>query len=208
VAKGRAPSAIYFESAAAFRRWLEQHHDSATELIVGFHKTHTKRPTLTWPESVDEALCFGWIDGVRRRVDEDRYTIRFTPRRRQSIWSLVNIRRVAALTKEGRMHPAGLRAFEARREDRSGVYSAEQRNVEFAPPDLKRFKANAPAWRFFAAQPPGYRKIMTHWVSSAKKAETRTSRLDLLMAHCAAGVRVDLLRPRRPLPGAGGTRRT
>lgn len=108
--------AVYFDSPAAFRRWLEAHHASADELLVGFHKAHTGRPTLTWPESVDEALCVGWIDGIRRRVDDDRYTIRFTPRRRHSIWSLVNIRRVAALTAEGRMQPSGLRAFEARRD--------------------------------------------------------------------------------------------
>ena len=113
--------AVYFESPLAFRRWLEKHHESATELLVGFHKSHTGRPTLTWPESVDEALCFGWIDGIRRRVDDERYTIRFRPRRRHSIWSLKNVRRVAVLTEESRMHPAGRRAFAFLRERRSCI---------------------------------------------------------------------------------------
>lgn len=186
--------AIYFESPLAFRRWLEKHHESATELLVGFHKSHTGRPTLTWPESVDEALCFGWIDGIRRRVDEERYTIRFTPRRRHSIWSLVNVRRVAALEKEGRMHPAGARAFAARRDDRTGVYSAEQRHVELEAAGIRKFKANKVAWRFFQAQPPGYRKIVIHWVTSAKKAETQARRLDTLIADSANGLRIAMLR--------------
>src|SRR5580765_6348878 len=154
--KDAGKSAVYFESPLAFRRWLEKHHESATELLVGFHKSHTGRPTLTWPESVDEALCFGWIDGIRRRVDDERYTIRFTPRRRHSIWSLINVRRVAALTEGGRMRPAGLRAFEARRDHRTGIYSAEQQHVELGAAETRRFKTNKAAWRFFQSQPPGY----------------------------------------------------
>jgi len=187
-------AALYFESPLAFRRWLEKHHESATELLVGFHKSHTGRPTLTWPESVDEALCFGWIDGVRRSVDDERYTIRFTPRRRSSIWSLVNVRRVAVLTDEGRMRPAGHRAFEARRDDRTGIYSAEQRHVELGAAETRRFKANKAAWRFFQSQPPGYRKTAIHWVTTAKKAETQARRLDTLIADSAGGLRIGLLR--------------
>ena len=187
--------ATYFESPAAFRRWLEAHHASADELIVGFHKTHTGRPTLTWPESVDEALCFGWIDGIRRRVDDDRYTIRFTPRRRHSIWSLVNIRRVAALIAEGRMQPSGLRAFEARRDDRSGVYAFERATpAAFSAADERRFKTHRKAWAFFQSQPPGYRKVAMHWVTSAKRPETREKRLATLIADSEAGLRIAQLR--------------
>jgi uncharacterized protein YdeI (YjbR/CyaY-like superfamily) len=186
--------AVYFESPLAFRRWLEAHHDTATELLVGFHKVHTGRSTLTWPESVDEALSFGWIDGVRRRVDDERYTIRFTPRRRHSIWSLANVRRVAELTREGRMRPAGLRAFEARRDDRSGVYSFENRDAQFSAAELKQLRANRPAWTFFQSQPPGYRRIATHWVTSAKRDETRARRLQTLIRDSAEGLRIAPLR--------------
>lgn len=187
--------ALYFESPAAFRRWLEAHHASADELLVGFHKAHTGRPTLTWPESVDEALCVGWIDGIRRRVDDERYTIRFTPRRRHSLWSLVNVRRVAVLTKEGRMRPAGLRAFEARKDERTGVYAFERKSpAAFSKTDETRFKSHRAAWAFFQAQPPGYRKTAMHWVTSAKKAETREKRLDTLIADSASGLRLASLR--------------
>jgi uncharacterized protein YdeI (YjbR/CyaY-like superfamily) len=165
-------------------------------VLVGFHKRHTGRPTLTWPESVDEALCFGWIDGVRHRVDEGRYTIRFTPRRRHSIWSRNNVRRVAELAAEGRMRPAGERAFEARRADRSGLYSFEQASIAFAPAEIDHFKADAAAWAFFCAQPPGYRKVATHWVTSAKRPETRAKRLGTLIADSAAGQRIAVLRRR------------
>jgi uncharacterized protein YdeI (YjbR/CyaY-like superfamily) len=188
-------SAVYFDSPAAFRRWLEAHHASAGELLVGYHKAHTGRPSLTWPESVDEALCFGWIDGVRRRVDDDRYTIRFTPRRKHSIWSLVNIRRVAVLTAEGRMRPAGVRAFEARRDARSGVYSFERPEpAALSDADERRFKTHKKAWAFFQSQPPGYRKTVMHWVTSAKRAETRETRLATLIADSEAGLRIAQLR--------------
>ena len=189
-----APDAIYFESPAAFRRWLAANHDTASELVVGFHKAHTGKPSLTWPESVDEALCFGWIDGVRHRVDEDRYTIRFTPRRRNSLWSFVNVRRVKALTEQRRMQPAGLAAFEARRAERGGAYSFEQPLTKLTPAEIRAFKANKPAWRFFEAQPPGYRKTAVFWVTSAKKPETRTRRLDTLISDSAAALRVGILR--------------
>ena len=161
---------------------------------MGFHKVHTGRPTLTWPASVDEALCFGWIDGIRRGVDTERYTIRFTPRRRNSTWSLVNVRRVAVLTEEGRMQPAGQRAFESRCEDRTGVGSYEQPATSLDASEVKGFKSNRPAWQFWQAQPPGYRKTVTHWVTSAKRAETRAKRLGTLIVDSAAGRRIGLLR--------------
>jgi uncharacterized protein YdeI (YjbR/CyaY-like superfamily) len=187
--------AIYFDSPAAFRRWLERHHASSTELLVGFHKRHTGHPTLTWPESVDEALCFGWIDGIRRSVDADRYTIRFTPRKASSNWSAVNIRRAEALIADGRMQPAGLRAFEARRADRSAVYSFEQsRQPDLSDAEKRRVRANRKAWTFFEAQPPGYRRTITHWVVSAKRDATRAKRLDTLISDSASGLRVGLLR--------------
>ena len=163
--------------------------------MVGFYKTHTGRPSLTWPQSVDEALCVGWIDGVRHRVDEERYTIRFTPRRQGSIWSLVNIRRVRALMKAGRIRPAGLKAFEARRPDRSAVYSFEQRtSATFGEAEVRRFRANRAAWRFFEAQPPGYRRVATFFVMSAKREETRVRRLERLIADSANGLRIGPLR--------------
>ena len=194
-------TAIYFESPLAFRRWLAAHHESASELLVGFHKRHTGRPTMTWPESVDEALCFGWIDGLRRTVDAERYTIRFTPRRRHSVWSLINVKRVAALTEEGRMRPAGLRVFEARRADRTGVASFERPLQHLEQDELRQFKKRAAAWRFWESQPPGYRKTATHWVVSAKKPETRVRRLAVLIDDSAAGVRIALLRrPEKKAP--------
>jgi uncharacterized protein YdeI (YjbR/CyaY-like superfamily) len=190
-------AAVYFDSPAAFRRWLEAHHDTATDLVVGFHKRHTGRPSLSWAESVDEALCFGWIDGIRRRVDDERYTIRFTPRRSTSIWSLINIGRVKALVKAGRMRPAGLRAFEQRRPGRSGLYSFEQTgNRTLTDVELERFRSNRAAWTFFEAQPPGYRRVATHWVLSAKREDTRARRLGTLITDSANGLRIAVLRRR------------
>lgn len=187
--------AVYFESPAAFRRWLAANHETATEITVGFHKKHTGKPTLTWPESVDEALCFGWIDGVRHSVDGERYTIRFTPRKTSSNWSLVNLRRVKTLIAEGRMKPAGLRAFEARRTDRTGVYSFEQqRNPRLLPAEERRFRENRDAWAFFQEQPPGYRRIVTFWVVSAKREDARERRLAKLIGDSADRQRVGLLR--------------
>ena len=180
---------IYFPSPAEFRAWLEKHHDSATELLVGFHKRGTGKPSMTWPESVDEALCFGWIDGVRRSVDEERYTIRFTPRTAKSNWSKVNLARVEELKKLGRMTPAGLRAHEQRSAKRD--YAYESRPQAFSPEFEKQFRANKKAWTFFDAQPPYYRKLMMFWVMSAKRDETRLSRLEKLIAASAAGKRVE-----------------
>jgi uncharacterized protein YdeI (YjbR/CyaY-like superfamily) len=177
-----------FETPQAFRAWLEQHHDSASEVWVGYFRKATGKPSMTWAESVDEALCFGWIDGVRRRIDDERYTIRFTPRRKGSVWSVVNVGRVAELRKQGRMRPAGLKAFAARREDRSGIYSYEQRaSATFDPAFERRFRANEKAWAHFDARPASYRQAAIRWVMSAKKEETRERRLATLIEDSAAG---------------------
>jgi len=171
----------FFATPAAFRRWLERNHEKADELLVGFWKKDSGKPSITWPESVDEALSFGWIDGVRRRIDDESYSIRFTPRRRGSIWSAVNIKRATELTALGRMAPAGLRAFAARDEKKSAIYSYENRPRELAPEYEKRFRANKEAWEYWTAQPPGYRRVVTYWVMEAKKEETRARRLAQLI---------------------------
>jgi len=185
----------FFPTPADFRDWFIANHESAEELWVGFYKKGSGRQSITWPESVDEALCFGWIDGIRKSIDAEAYVIRFTPRKRGSIWSKVNIARAKALAREGRMNPAGLRAFEARDEKKSGVYSFEQReSAKFDGAELKQFRANKAAWKFFEAQPPGYRRLVTYWVVTAKKPETRTRRLATLIADSAAGQRIRELR--------------
>jgi uncharacterized protein YdeI (YjbR/CyaY-like superfamily) len=177
-----------FERPEDFRAWLEQHHDSEPELWVGYHKKGSGKPSMTWPESVDEALCFGWIDGIRKSIDAGRYMIRFTPRRARSIWSAVNIGRVAALREEGRMRPAGLKVFQARREDRSGIYSYEQRDqAKLEPAYEKRFRAKKKAWASFQARPKSYRQAAIRWVMTAKKEETRERRLATLIEASAAG---------------------
>ncbi|HXH38512.1 MAG TPA: YdeI/OmpD-associated family protein [Thermoanaerobaculia bacterium] len=183
----------FFATPAAFRKWLEKNHDKASELLVGFHKKDSGRPSMTWPESVDQALCFGWIDGVRRRIDDASYSIRFTPRKPISNWSAVNIARVAELTKLGLMRPAGLRAFEKRREDKSSIYSYENELRTFEPAHEKTFRANRKAWQFFNAQPPSYRRVCIYWVMSAKKEETRARRLATLIDDSANGRRIGVV---------------
>jgi uncharacterized protein YdeI (YjbR/CyaY-like superfamily) len=180
----------FFPTSADFRIWLEKNHATATELWVGFYKKDSGRPSITWPESVDEALCFGWIDGIRKRVDEISYKIRFTPRRRGSIWSAINIKRAGELTKEKRMRPAGLKAFAARIENKSGIYSYEQRPVELPGRYAKLLKKNKAAWNFFQAQQPSYQKGISWWVVSAKKDETRLNRLAKLIRESAKRKRV------------------
>ena len=188
----------FFATPADFRAWLARNHGRAGELLVGFHKRDSGRPSITWPQSVDEALCFGWIDGVRRRIDDRRYTIRFTPRRRGSIWSAVNIKRAQELQNMGRMAPAGLAAFEARRDDRSAIYSYEQRkSAELPPPMMRPLEANAAAMKDFEARAPWYRRAVAHWVISAKKDETRRKRLETLIACSARGAPVPPLIPRK-----------
>jgi uncharacterized protein YdeI (YjbR/CyaY-like superfamily) len=182
--------AIYFETPAEFRAWLEKNHATAESLLVGFHKQGTGRPSLTWPESVDEALCFGWIDGVRKGVDADRYTIRFTPRKAGSIWSTVNVNKVQVLQEQGRMQATGLAAFESRKEGRSGIYSHEQGDVHLPEPYLGLLKKDVGVWQFFEKQPASYRKAASWWVASAKQEKTRLSRLEKLVVYSAKGDRV------------------
>ncbi len=177
----------FFRSPAALRKWFEKHHAASQELWIAYFKVGSGRASITWPESVDEALCVGWIDGIRKSVDDISYAIRFTPRRRISIWSEVNIKRAQALIEEGRMQPAGLRAFEARKENRSGIYSYEQRSPELPDPYGKLLRKNRVAWDYFHAQAPWYRKAVCWWVVSAKKEETRLARLGKLIDDCANG---------------------
>jgi uncharacterized protein YdeI (YjbR/CyaY-like superfamily) len=197
---------LFFSTPADWRRWLAKHHASASELWVGFYKRASGKPSITWPESVDEALCFGWIDGVRKSLDETSYVIRFTPRRPGSIWSVVNVRRVSDLTKTGRMRPAGIRAFGKRTAKKTGVYSFEQRKRARLPASyVRRFKEHPAAWRFFRGQPPWYQRVMAFWVTSAKQEETRLRRLARLIADSGAGRRVGLLqKPGSPKAGRPG----
>jgi uncharacterized protein YdeI (YjbR/CyaY-like superfamily) len=184
-----APS--FFAEAKEFRRWFLEHSEKAGELLVGFHKVDSGIPSMSWSESVDVALCFGWIDGVRRRIDNESYSIRFTPRKTGSIWSAVNIGKVERLRAEGLMTPAGEEAFAKRTEERSRVYSHEQETpAELAPDELRVFRKNKTAWGFFEKTPPGYKKVMLHWVTNAKKPETRATRLVKLIEACAAGLRL------------------
>jgi uncharacterized protein YdeI (YjbR/CyaY-like superfamily) len=194
---------VFFPASAKFRQWLAKHHASKDELLVGFYKRDSGRPSMTWPESVDQALCYGWIDGIRKRIDEISYAIRFTPRRRGSIWSAVNIRRAEALIQQGQMQPAGLKAFEARKPNQSGIYSYEQRRAELEEPYNQLLKKNKAAWRFFQAQPPSYRKAIGWWIVSAKREETRLKRLETLTTLSAQGQRLPGLS--RSKPGQGRT---
>jgi uncharacterized protein YdeI (YjbR/CyaY-like superfamily) len=180
----------FFRTPADFRKWLMKHHATKDVLLVGFHKKDSGKPSITWPESVDQALCFGWIDGVRKRIDETSYTIRFTPRRTGSIWSNVNINRAQALIAEGQMQSAGLKAYEARKQFKSGIYAYEQRTVELPEPYNRMLKKNKAAWSFFEAQPPGYRKLMSWWIACAKKEETRVKRFEKLIAYSIEGKRL------------------
>jgi uncharacterized protein YdeI (YjbR/CyaY-like superfamily) len=175
----------FFATPAAFRAWLEQHHTGEQALWVGFYKVGSGRPSITWPEAVDEALCFGWIDGVRKGIDDASYMIRFTHRKPRSIWSSVNIRRAEELASQGRMHPAGLSAFEQRRENLSRRYSYEQADPALDPAEEQLFRGNAGAWDFFQAQAKSYRKAAIWWVVSAKQAATRQRRLATLIEDSA-----------------------
>lgn len=188
---------IYFSTPGAFREWLEAHHDKAEELWVGYWKKATGKPSLTWPQSVDQALCFGWIDGVRYRVDDERYKIRFTPRKPSSIWSAVNMNRFPELEAAGMVHPAGRAAWERRSGEKSKRYAYERENIRLTPAYLKRFKANEEAWAFFRKLPPSVRKPSMWYVMSAKKEATRERRLATLIACSTEGRRIPPLRRRR-----------
>lgn len=181
----------FFATPQDFRAWLATHAASADALLVGFHKVGSGQPGMTWPESVDEALCVGWIDGVRRRIDDQRYSIRFTPRRANSTWSAVNIARYAVLLREGRVTPAGVAAYARRTASESRVYSYEQpATAALSAAEQRAFQRHAPAWRYFEAAPPGYRRTVLHWVCSAKRERTRAERLARLIEACAAGERL------------------
>ena len=171
--------ATFFATQNDFRQWLEDNYKAKTELLVGFYKVGSGKASMSWPESVDQALCYGWIDGVRRTIDGEAYSIRFTPRRQGSIWSAVNIAKIEKLTVAGLVKPEGLAAFEKRTESKSRIYAFEQQETAELPPDLlKIFKANKPAYIFFEAQPPGYKKQMLHWITTAKQEKTRLQRLE------------------------------
>ncbi len=190
----------FFGTAGELREWLERNHATATELFVGFYKRRSGKPSITWQEMVDEELCFGWIDGVRQGIDEVSYSNRITPRKPRSTWSAVNIARAQELIRLRRMHPAGLKAFERRTDERSAIYSYEQRKSARLEPGAERsFRANQKAWTFFQAQAPGYRQAATWWVISAKREETRKKRLATLIADSALGRAIGPLRRR---PGA------
>jgi uncharacterized protein YdeI (YjbR/CyaY-like superfamily) len=200
----------YFATPAGFRAWLEKNHASAPELLVGFHKTSSGKASMTWPESVDEALCFGWIDGVRRSLGADAYTIRFTPRRPTSIWSAINVAKVEALRRAGKMRPAGEAAFAKRTAEKTGVYSFERDQAAvLAPAHAARLAANRKAQAWFSAQAPSYQRAAIHWVTSAKREETRDRRLDELIRDSAAGRRIkamNIARADRSGAGAGKKR--
>lgn len=186
---------MFFENPEQLRAWFEANHATASELLVGYYKKSSGKTCITWQESVDEALCFGWIDSVRRSIDEQSYYNRFTPRKPNSVWSAVNIARVEVLIREGRMHPAGLAAFERRKEAKSKIYSYEQeRPSELPAAMLEQFQANSEAWNFFQSQAPSYRRTAIHWVMSAKQEATRQRRLAQLISDSAQGRRLGSLK--------------
>jgi len=189
--------AQFFAGADELRAWFEEHHETAPELFVGYWKKGTGGTGVSHPEAIEQALCFGWIDSVARRLDERRYQVRFTPRRRGSGWSAINVAKIAELTERGLMHPAGRRAFELRKPDEVGVYPYEQpESVQFSAEQTSLLEADRAAWEWFSRQTPAYRRSATHWVTTAKRPETRARRLAQLIAESAAGRKVPPLIPR------------
>ncbi|MBL7968153.1 MAG: YdeI/OmpD-associated family protein [Prolixibacteraceae bacterium] len=181
---------IFFDSPQSFRKWLEENHRNETEVIVGYYKVKTGKPTMTWSDSVDEALCFGWIDGIRKSIDDESYCNRFTPRNPKSNWSAVNIKKVEELIRLGKMTPAGLAAFEKRTKERSEVYSYENKPEQFSPELKARFCENVAAWEFFEQQSTSYKRTAMYYVMSAKQETTRFSRLEKLIQACTEGKRI------------------
>jgi uncharacterized protein YdeI (YjbR/CyaY-like superfamily) len=177
----------FFAKQSDFRKWLEKNHKKETELLVGYYKVGSGKPSMTWSQSVDEALCFGWIDGVRKSIDNDSYQIRFTQRKPTSIWSAVNIQKIEELSKQGLMRPAGIASFEHRKDHKSKIYSYENEEVTLSPEFKKQFKANKDAWDYFESLAPSYRKTSTNWVMSAKQDTTKQKRLNELIADSEAG---------------------
>ena len=200
-----APKA--FRTTAAFRAWLEKHHATATELEIRIFKVHAARRGITYAQALDEALCFGWIDGVVHRLDVDSFSQRFTPRKPRSTWSRRNVGHVERLKEAGRMTAAGLAAYGARDEGRTGLYSFEQEKPELTPAHLKALRANPTAWKFYQGQAPGYRRLTAHWVMSAKKDETRAKRLDVLIDCSARGRKIPPLEALQPSSAVRGRAR-
>lgn len=185
---------IYFSSPAELRRWLKEFHDQESELLVGYYKIGTKKPSVTWSESVDVALCFGWIDGIRRSIDAERYCIRFTPRRPKSIWSAINVAKVEKLKKQGLMTPAGLAVYNNSEKTRQAQYSYENQPVKLTKAFEQKIRSNSKAWAFFGKQPQSYRKVAIRWVMSAKQEGTKERRLDELISDSADGLKIKPLR--------------
>lgn len=183
-------SPIFFANASEFRNWLEANHQTEKEVLVGYYKVGTKKPSLTWSESVDEALCFGWIDGIRRSVDNESYCNRFTPRNPKSNWSAINIKKVEELIRQGRMKPAGLAAYEKRTEARSEVYSYENKPEQFSPELEAHFREHSAAWEFFSNQSTSYKRTVMYYIMGAKQEATRFSRLEKLIQACNEGKRM------------------
>lgn len=181
---------IFFSKPSEFRKWLEKNHDTATELLVGFYKVDSGKPSMTWPESVDEALCFGWIDGVRKSMGEESYTIRFTPRKPSSNWSAINIKKMEDLIKKGLVRPEGLAAYAKRQEKKSRIYAYEKAPETLSNAYLKKLKANKKAWAFFSKQAPSYQKVINHWIMNAKQIPTQESRLQKLIDASEKGKRL------------------
>lgn len=181
---------VFFSHSSKFRAWLEENHDKEKELVVGFYKVKTGRPGMTWPQSVDEALCFGWIDGIRKSIDDESYYIRFTPRKPESNWSKINIEKVTRLKKQGLMRPAGLKAFGFRKKEKSGIYSFENQPRKLPVNFEEKFIENKAAWGFFKKQAPSYQKTVTHWILSAKQEKTKWSRLEKLIAASEKHLRI------------------
>ncbi|MFC5413115.1 YdeI family protein [Larkinella bovis] len=185
---------MFFATPEEFRQWLAKHHETEKELYVGFYKVGSGKPSITWPQSVDEALCFGWIDGVRQSIDERSYQIRFTPRKRNSIWSTVNLKRIEQLVEQGRVQPAGLAVYQARDLKKTGLYAHERERWDLDPVQETAFRASEKAWQFFQQQTPSYRKSAQKWVVSAKQEATRQKRLADLIDHSEKGQKIPPLR--------------
>jgi len=186
----------FFKTHNDFRKWLQKNHNKNDELFVGFYKVHTKKKSISYKQALDEALCFGWIDGIRKRIDDESYHIRFTPRKKGSKWSKVNIKKAKDLIKTGKMKPAGLKEFENRKLHNSVKYSYEEKIEKLSTEFLKKFKAKKSAWEYFQNQPPYYKRTVSFWIMSAKKEETRLRRLKILINDCAKKKKIDLLNPK------------
>src|SRR3954467_12208731 len=184
---------LFFSDQQKFRAWLKKNHNKETELLVGFYKVTRGKESMTWPQSVDQALCYGWIDGIRKSIDDEAYTIRFTPRKKNSIWSAINIKKMEELTQKGLMQPVGLAVFQHRKDAKSAIYSYEKPPVVLDKQFEKKFKANKVAWTYFQSKAPSYQKTSIAWVMRAKQESTRIRRLDTLIKDSEQGRRIKLL---------------